>query len=130
MRSEYNTPATGHHAIIRPPQTVVAVSSDSRRDELLDALSVDKNDYDVFFMESFDGGYSRIKQLTPDLIVMFMEMDDVAGCQLLSMLALDKQLACIPVVTCPARRRRQELEDFMAEVNRDLSRRPHVIEMN
>jgi CheY-like chemotaxis protein len=81
-------------------------------------------------MESFDGGYSRIKQLTPDLIIMFVEMDDVAGCQLLSMLAFDKQLAGIPLVTCPARCRRQKIEDFMAEVNRDLSRRPQVVERN
>src|SRR5262245_51887878 len=75
-------PVTG-----RPPQSVVAVSGDLLRAELLDALIVDENDYGPIFLEPMTGAYSRIKEEMPDLVIVYCEADDdVAACQLLSML--------------------------------------------
>lgn len=80
--------------------SVVAVSGESRRAELLDALSADPHDFDVVFVESIARGYARIRGLRPDIVVIFMAIDDVAACLLLSMLSLDRSVSDIPVVTC------------------------------
>jgi hypothetical protein len=87
-----------------PRSVVVAVSEDSRRAELLEALLGDSNDFDVFFMEPLAHGYSRIKQLRPDLIVISMATDDSAACQLLSMLAIDREVSGIPIVPFVSKR--------------------------
>jgi hypothetical protein len=71
------------------------------RAEFLDALSVDISDYDIIVVKSAGLCYSRIKRLHPDLvafIVVLIDGADVAGCQLLTMLALDHELSRIPVV--------------------------------
>jgi len=81
--------------------TVVAVSDEALRSELLDAL-VDESDYSVVVVETIPRAYSRIRQVEPDLVVVFMEMNDVNACQLLSMLETDRDLSGIPVVTCAA----------------------------
>jgi hypothetical protein len=79
---------------------VVAVSADARRSELLDALLVEESDYDVVVVESISSAYSRIRQLEPDIVIVFMEIDDVNACQLLSMLEIDRALSGIRVMTC------------------------------
>jgi DNA-binding NarL/FixJ family response regulator len=84
----------------RSPLSVVAVSNDALRPELLDRLLVDDNDCDVIVIESIAGGYSRIRELQPHVVVLFMEIDDVDGCQLLSMLHTDRALRGTSVVTC------------------------------
>ena len=114
----------------RWPRSVVAVSGDTQRAELLDALQLDGNDYGVVFVESFAGGYSRIKQLTPDLVLVFLEIDDVAACRLLSMLKIDCQTSGIPVVTWTARPEPSRDEDIFAEVTRDLSCQISAARMN
>jgi hypothetical protein len=78
--------------------SVVAIIGDSMRDEPVDLLWLDRNDYDVIHVESVALGYSRIKQLTPDLVVVFMAIDDSAACRLLSMLTMDGDVSGIPVV--------------------------------
>jgi DNA-binding response OmpR family regulator len=88
----------------RSTPTVVAVSGDRLRERLLDALTLDEDGFDVIVVESIAHGYSRIKQLTPDLIVVLLEIDDVDACQLLAMLTLDRNVSRIPVVTCVASR--------------------------
>jgi PleD family two-component response regulator len=85
----------------RPPRSVaVALSGDSLRAELLDALLVDRNDYDLTFVDSIVRGYARVRELKPDLVVVFMDIEDVAACKLLSMLRADDELSHVPVVTC------------------------------
>ena len=106
------------------------MSGDPQRAELLDLLSVDANSYDVIFVESVARGYSRIKQVTPDLVIVLLEIDDVATCQLLSMLNIGTDTSGIPVVTRAARREESEFEDFIAEVNRDSSPQTVAIQMN
>jgi hypothetical protein len=83
-----------------PSLKVVAVSDDSLRSELLDALVVDDSDFHVFVVESLPHAYSRIRQIKPDLVVVYMGHDDLNACRLLSMLKIDRTLRGIPVVTC------------------------------
>jgi hypothetical protein len=83
----------------RAPLRVVAVSDDALRSRLLDLLLVHGNPHDVTFVESLAGAYRRIRQLVPDLIVLFMRIDDEGACRLLTMLEVDRGLYGIPVVT-------------------------------
>src|SRR5260370_37280514 len=94
----------------RSQRSVVAVSGDPQRAELLDLLSVDANSYVVIFVESVVRGYSRIKQVTPDLVIVLLEIDDVAACQLLSLLNIDTDTSGIPVVIWAMSRAEHEFE--------------------
>ena len=104
------------------PTAVVAVSGDSRRAELLDVLSADPHDFDVVFVESIARAYARIKELRPDIVVIFMAIDDVAACQLLSMLSLDRSVSGIPVVTCITGRSSAIVEPIHPGIEMMLSR--------
>jgi DNA-binding NarL/FixJ family response regulator len=84
----------------RPPLSVVAVSNDALRPELLDRLLVDDNDYNVIVVESIERAYSRVRQVQPDVVVLLMNIDDVDACQLLSMLHMDRGLRGMSVVEC------------------------------
>jgi CheY-like chemotaxis protein len=55
---------------------------------------------DVVFVESTAHAYSQVKRLAPDLVVVCLEIDDLDGCQVLSMLMLDSRTREIPVMTC------------------------------
>jgi DNA-binding response OmpR family regulator len=81
---------------------------------MLDALLLDTNDCDVLVVESFARGYSRIKELKPDLVIVYLEIDDWAACQLLSMLTIDDDTTGIPVLTWAARYEKGGLEDIIA----------------
>ena len=83
----------------RSPLSVLAVSNDALRSELLDKLIVDDNNCDVIAVESIRRAYSRIRQVTPNIVVLFMEIDDVDACQLLSILHMDRALRSVCVVT-------------------------------
>jgi PleD family two-component response regulator len=79
--------------------SVVAVTDDALQETLLDALLDDRSPYDAVFMESVARGYSRIRQIVPELIIVLTRIDDAETCRLLTMLALDRELCSIPVVT-------------------------------
>jgi len=79
---------------------IVAVSGDTHREALLGALMSDRHDFGMVFVEPIAGGYTRIKQIDPDMIILYCDIDDADACQLLSMLALDTDLSMVPVVTC------------------------------
>jgi len=111
-------------------RSVVAVSDDQERVALLDALMADTNDYDVIVLESIACGYSRIKQVTPELVVVCLGIDDGAAWQLLSMLAMDGDTAAIPVLTWAARRGTTQFEHIMAELNQDSLSHITAIQMN
>ena len=85
----------------RLPVRVLAVSNDALRPKLLDTM-VHESDYNVIFVESIARAYSRIKQLQPDVIVLFTDIDDVDQCQLLSMLQVDRALRGLRVLACAA----------------------------
>jgi chemotaxis response regulator CheB len=82
------------------PLSVVAVSNDALRPELLDRLIVDDNNCNVIVVESIERAYSRIRQVRPHVVVLFTNIDDVDACQLLSMLYVDRGLRGMSVVTC------------------------------
>src|SRR5437867_11998280 len=114
----------------RSVRSVVVVSAHPQRADLLDAMLVDTNDYDVVYMESIRKGYSCISQVTPDLVIVSQEIDDVAACRLLSMLKIDGALSGIPVLTCTMRREESEFQDDIAELDRDSPSRAPAIPMN
>jgi hypothetical protein len=90
---------TGSRDASRPGTTKsVAVVSRDRHAEVLDTV-LDAGDYDIVFVESIDRAYSCIKRVTPDLVIVCLEMGDAECFQLLSMLNLDRETAEIPVCT-------------------------------
>ena len=82
------------------PLTVVAVSNDALRPELLDMLLFDDTSNGVVVVESIARAYSRISQLQARLVVLLMEIDDEHACLLLSMLQNDRALRGVQVLVC------------------------------
>lgn len=60
---------------------------------------LDGRAYDVEFVASDDEPYATIAALKPDLVVVSLGLDDLAGFQLLTMLRLDSETASIPVLS-------------------------------
>jgi len=79
---------------------LVAVSSDAQREELLEALMVDANVFDVIFMESAASTAARIRLVIPELVIVLVDVVDAVACHLVSMLRADCDRLGIPVVTC------------------------------
>jgi len=84
-------------------RNLVVIGRDPLREELLDLL-IEADYFDVIFVESVERGYSRIREVRPRLVIVYIDFDDVAGWQLLSMLKTDSTLAGIPVETCTVSR--------------------------
>ena len=80
-----------------PPRSVALVGRYVHQ-HLQDAM-LSVGDCDVVFVESTAHAYSRIKHVLPDLVVVYLSSDDLEGCQVLSMLALDDDTSQIPVLT-------------------------------
>src|ERR1700704_1421338 len=93
--TETRTPLTGKTA----SQQVVVVSKQSQLNGLLETV-LDAGQYDVVFVESTEHAYSHIKRLAPHLIIVCLDIDELDGFQVLSMLKLDSETKNIPVVTC------------------------------
>jgi PleD family two-component response regulator len=96
------------------PQQVVVVSKQSQMNGLLETV-LDAGQYDVVFVESTEHAYSHIKRLAPNLIIVCLDIDDIDGFQVLSMLKLDSETRGIPVVTCTVSSRDEEGEDEALE---------------
>ena len=79
-------------------QQVVVVSNQSHLNGLLETV-LDAGHYDVVFVESTEHAYSHIKRFMPRLVIVCLDVDDVDGFQVLSMLKLDSDTKRIPVVT-------------------------------
>jgi DNA-binding NarL/FixJ family response regulator len=129
LRSNAPRPAV-RGSTSRSPRRVVVVGGCPERAHNLHDLLVDTNDYDVVVMESIAHGYSRIKQVAPDLVIVLLEIDDAAACQLLSMLKVDRDLSRIPLVTCATRRDECDLDDESAELAEDMESRSVAVPMN
>jgi len=74
---------------------VVSKHSDQR---VLETV-MNAGDHDVVFVESLAHAYSQIKRILPNLVIVCLEIDDVDGFQVLSMLKLDRVTSRIPLVT-------------------------------
>ena len=78
-------------------RTIALVGADA--DSLPERLAT-VIDSDIVLIESAAHAYTTIKRTQPDLVLLCISGDGVEGCQVLSMLALDRDTARIPVVTC------------------------------
>ena len=94
MTTNVQTPMT----VRSTSQQVVVVSKQSQLNGLLETV-LDAGQYDVVFVESTEHAYSHIKRLTPHLIIVCLDIDDLDGFQVLSMLKLDAETRDIPVLT-------------------------------
>jgi len=112
------------------PTSVVAVSGDSQRAALVEGLLFDTDGFDVVVVEALGRAYSRIKELMPDLIIVFMEMDDAASCRLLSMLSLDRATSGIPVLTHAVQPSALHWDRAPARLDQPLPNRDVALQMN
>jgi len=69
-----------------------------------DALAVvepvlDGRAYDIEFVDADDEPYATIAALKPDMVVVSLDLDELSGFQLLTMLRLDPMTAGIPVLS-------------------------------
>ena len=67
--------------------------------EFQHARALHAADHEVVLIGSVSEAYCQIRCVTPDLIVVYLSSHDVEGCRLLSMLALDREISRVPVVT-------------------------------
>jgi CheY-like chemotaxis protein len=80
------------------PLKTVAVVAQQGREDMLDAV-LEAGDYDVVVIESIDHAYSHLKLAAPHIVILFVDVDDPIGLQVLSMLKLDRDTSNIPVIT-------------------------------
>ena len=110
-------------------QQVVVVSKQSQLNGLLETV-LDAGQYDVVFVESTEHAYSHIKRLTPHLIIVCLDIDDLDGFQVLSMLKLDDDTKKIPVVTCTVAHEDEETQDESLERPEDVFSEPPAMQLN
>lgn len=114
----------------RPTRSVVAVSGNPLRQEIINVLLAEESNCDVIYVEPIPRAYSRIRTIVPHVIVVFCDMGDAAACQLLSMLKIDPALAGIPVVTRAAPPRTYDFERIVSEVLREPPLPAYVLQNN
>ena len=96
----HDTPAAERSILARPAaaQKVVIVNGTPEIFELLETV-LDAGRYDVIFVESTWHAYSQIKRVHPDLVILCVAIEEMAGFQVLSMLKIDEETRAIPVLT-------------------------------
>jgi hypothetical protein len=111
--------------------SVVVVSSDAQRANLLDALLTDENDFDIIYVESFAGAYARVRDVRPALVIALLDSDDdAAGCQMLSMLKIDRDTRDTPIETCVMWHDRFEFEPAVGHIARVTASQAVGLQMN
>jgi DNA-binding response OmpR family regulator len=110
-------------------QQVVVVSKETQLNGLLETV-LDAGQYDVVFVESTEHAYSHIKRLTPHLIIVCLDIDDLDGFQVLSMLKLDEETKGIPVVTCTTTRDDEAQRDESFDPPEDSFYQPAMMQLN
>jgi hypothetical protein len=100
---------------------VVAVSGETQQTRFLEALLLGANGYGSVAVESVAGAYPCIKRERPDLIIVYLAIEDAAMCQLLSLLALDPETSTIPVQTWAERYDDGRFERLIVGARHDCS---------
>jgi CheY-like chemotaxis protein len=95
-------------------QKVVVVNSSPDVLEMLESV-LDPGQYDVVFVESEAHAYSQIKRVHPHLVVLCLQIEELEGFQLLSMLKLDTDTRSIPVLTYTTEYEGQEEADTVSD---------------
>jgi CheY-like chemotaxis protein len=116
-------------AVRSTSQQVVVVSKQSQLNGLLETV-LDAGQYDVVFVESTEHAYSHIKRLTPHLIIVCLDIDDLDGFQVLSMLKLDVDTKGIPLVTCTVSQDDEATQDEMLDPPDDVFSQPAIMQLN
>jgi CheY-like chemotaxis protein len=116
-------------AVKPAPQQVVVVSKQSQMTGLLETV-LDAGQYDVVFVESTEHAYSHIKRLSPNLIIVCLDIDEMDGFQVLSMLKLDNETKGIPVVTCTVSASDDDMPDEAMEPPDDVFSEAPAMAMN
>jgi PleD family two-component response regulator len=117
-------------AVRSASQQVVVVSKQSQLNALLETV-LDAGQYDVVFVESTEHAYSHIKRLTPHLIIVCLDIDDLDGFQVLSMLKLDADTKGIPVVTCTMQQDDEATQDESLDPpDDDVFSQPAMLQLN
>jgi CheY-like chemotaxis protein len=115
---------------VRPTsQQVVVVSKQSQLNGLLETV-LDAGQYDIVFVESTEHAYSHIKRLTPHLIIVCLDIDDLDGFQVLSMLKLDAETKDIPLVTCTSSQDDEETTDESLDPREGVFSQPAAMQLN
>ena len=115
---------------VRPTsQQVVVVSKQSQLNGLLETV-LDAGQYDIVFVESTERAYSHIKRLTPHLIIVCLDIDDLDGFQVLSMLKLDTETKDIPLVTCTSSQDDEETTDESLDPREGVFSQPAAMQLN
>jgi DNA-binding response OmpR family regulator len=110
-------------------QQVVVVSKQSQLNGLLETV-LDAGQYDVVFVESTEHAYTHIKRMLPHLVIVCLDIDDLDGFQVLSMLKLDAETQHIPLVTCTVTHDDEQLDDDHPEPSEDVFPQPQPLCMN
>ena len=113
----------------RISRQVVVVSKQSQLNGLLETV-LDAGQYDVVFVESTEHAYSHIKRLTPHLIIVCLDIDEMDGFQVLSMLKLDADTKDIPVVTCTVTTEEEVERNESVELPDDVFNQPVPLRLN
>jgi CheY-like chemotaxis protein len=116
-------------AVRSTSQQVVVVSKQSQLNGLLETV-LDAGQYDVVFVESTEHAYSHIKRLTPHLIIVCLDIDDIDGFQVLSMLKLDDETKAIPLVTCTVSQDDDVTRDESLDPPDDVFSQPAMLQLN
>jgi CheY-like chemotaxis protein len=123
--TDVRVPTTVRHT----SQQVVVVSKQSQLNGLLETV-LDAGQYDIVFVESTEHAYSHIKRLTPHLIIVCLDIDDLDGFQVLSMLKLDEETKYIPLVTCTSSQDDEETPDEALDPREGVFSQPAAMQLN
>jgi len=88
----------GTGALTQAVQNVVIVNGNAAILDMVET-ALDAGHYDVVFVENSRHAYSQIKRVLPNLVILCLQVDDMDGFQVLSMLKLDEDTRSIPVLT-------------------------------
>ena len=122
--------ATRSVATASHTQRVVIVNGSLEILELIETI-LKAGHYDVVFVESNQHAYSQIKRVQPDLVILCVRIDSLAGFQVLSMLKLDEETREIPVLTYTTEYEGQDCENESVEaVEQDVFTPRFVERMN
>src|SRR5688572_7525557 len=96
-------------------QKVVVVNGNTEVLGMLETV-LEAGRYDMVFVESSDHAYSQIKKVLPDLVILCTQVEKLDGFQLLTMLKMDGDTRCIPVVTCATEHEGRDFDDVISQL--------------
>lgn len=97
-------------------QKVVIVNGSNVTLELLETV-LEAGHYNVVFVEAAEHAYSQIKRVRPNLVILCVQLEEMNGFQVLSMLKLDPDTREIPVLTYANELDGQDSEEELVEAN-------------